>query len=83
MNQLLAQKPNVAWPNLVARGGFVPFRFNPYTGQRGVLNGGSDYYQDLIIWSLPAAMAGTDLGAPCKSGGLIDRVRRAASGGSG
>jgi uncharacterized protein (DUF608 family) len=48
------------------------------TGQRGYLNGGSDYYQDLMIWSLPAAMAGTDLGAPCKTGGLVDRVRLAA-----
>ena len=50
------------------------------TGQRGYMNGGSDYYQDLIVWSLPSAMAGTHLGVPCKPGGLVDRVLRAAGG---
>ena len=49
------------------------------TGQRGYLNGGSDYYQDLMIWSLPAAINGTDLGAPCRPGGLVDRVTRAGA----
>ena len=50
------------------------------TGERGYMNGGHDYYQDMMIWSLPAAMAGEDLSAPCKSGGLVDRILRAATG---
>jgi uncharacterized protein (DUF608 family) len=35
---------------------------------------GSDYYQDLMLWSLPAALKGEDLTGPCKEGGLVDRV---------
>jgi len=39
---------------------------------------GSDYYQNLMLWSLPAAMKGQDLAGPCESSGLVDRVLRAA-----
>jgi len=47
------------------------------TGERTY---GHDYYQTMIIWSLPAAMEGKDLSAPTKTGGLIDRVIKAARG---
>ncbi|NLS95629.1 MAG: hypothetical protein GXX96_26140 [Planctomycetaceae bacterium] len=40
---------------------------------------GSDYYQNMILWSSPAAFAGQDLSAPCKPGGLVDRILSAAS----
>lgn len=44
------------------------------TGQRAF---GADYYQNLMLWGLPAALAGTPLDGPCQPGGLVDRVNRA------
>jgi len=41
------------------------------TGER---IGGYDYYQNLMLWALPAALAGEDLAAPCAPGGLVDRI---------
>jgi hypothetical protein len=41
---------------------------------------GSDYYQNMMLWSVPAVMAGTDLAGPCKPGGLVDRILKAAAG---
>ena len=38
---------------------------------------GVDYYQNLILWVLPAAMAGSTLEGPCAPGGLVDRIIRA------
>ena len=35
---------------------------------------GYDYYQNMMLWSLPAALETTHLGGPCASGGLVDRV---------
>ena len=46
------------------------------TGEREF---GSDYYQDMILWSLPAAIEQQDVSAPCKPGGLVDRMLRAAA----
>jgi len=45
------------------------------TGERTF---GNDYYQDMMLWSLPAAIEGKDFGAPAKPGGLVNRVIRAA-----
>jgi uncharacterized protein (DUF608 family) len=47
------------------------------TGERTF---GNDYYQDMMLWSLPAAMEGKDFGAPTKPGGLVDRVIEASRG---
>ncbi len=38
---------------------------------------GADYYQNLMLWSLPAALEGGDLCGPCASGGLVERVLEA------
>ena len=38
---------------------------------------GTDYYQNMMLWALPAAIAGNDITGPCKSGGLVDRVIKA------
>ena len=38
---------------------------------------GNDYYQNMMLWSLPAALEGQDLAGPCKPGGLIDRIIQA------
>ena len=45
------------------------------TGERTF---GNDYYQDMMLWSLPAAIAGTDFGASAKPGGLVYRVLQAS-----
>ncbi len=39
---------------------------------------GSDYYQALMLWSMPAAMEGQDFAGPVKPGGLVDRMIQAA-----
>jgi len=35
---------------------------------------GADYYQNLMLWSLPAALAGQDLAGPMRDGGLVARM---------
>lgn len=40
---------------------------------------GTDYYQCMSIWALPAVLAGSDLAAPCRPGGLVARILRAAA----
>ncbi|NLG27182.1 MAG: hypothetical protein GX557_04690 [Chloroflexi bacterium] len=41
---------------------------------------GFDYYQNLMLWALPAAVGGADLTGPCQPGGLVERVLVAARG---
>ncbi|MEX2307953.1 MAG: GH116 family glycosyl-hydrolase [Pirellulales bacterium] len=40
---------------------------------------GADYYQNMVLWGLPAALAAQDLTGPCKPGGLVHRVLQAAA----
>lgn len=35
---------------------------------------GTDYYQNMLLWALPAAMEGKDLRSPCEPGGLVERI---------
>ena len=39
---------------------------------------GHDYYQDMMLWALPAALADMPMPGPMKPGGLVDRVLAAA-----
>ena len=39
---------------------------------------GSDYFQNMALWAVPAARSGQDLTGPCQPGGLADRVLDAA-----
>ena len=69
------------WHNLVCLHGYtwdMPniMRGDADTGERTF---GNDYYQDMMLWSLPAALDRVDLSVPAKSGGLVDRVKRAAA----
>jgi uncharacterized protein (DUF608 family) len=41
------------------------------TGQRAF---GADYYQNMMLWAVPAALAGQSLEGVCQPGGLIARV---------
>ena len=38
---------------------------------------GFDYYQNLMLWALPAAIDGKSLDDPCKPGGLVDWILQA------
>ena len=71
-----------AWHNIICRQGYtwdMPniMRGDADTGERSF---GNDYYQDMMLWSLPAALAGQDVAGPCKPGGLVHRVLSAAQG---
>lgn len=69
------------WHNLVCLQGYtwdMPniIRGDVDTGERTF---GNDYYQDMMLWALPAAIAGEDVSGPTKPGGLVDRILKAAS----
>ena len=51
---------------------------NIIRGDTGERMYGNDYPQNLIIWSIPAAMQGKDLTSLLDSGGLVYRVLKAA-----
>jgi non-lysosomal glucosylceramidase len=38
---------------------------------------GYDYYQNMMLWSLPAAIEQADLRGPCSEGGLVDLIIKA------
>ena len=68
------------WHNLVCLQGYtwdMPniMRGDVDTGERTF---GNDYYQDMMLWSLPAAIEGQDFSAPARPGGLVDRMLKAA-----
>lgn len=69
------------WHNIVCVQGYTwdmasIMRGDVDTGERTF---GNDYYQDMMLWSLPAAVAAEDFGEPAKSGGLVHGVVTAAS----
>ena len=45
------------------------------TGQRAF---GADYYQNMMLWALPAALRGQDIAGPAQADGLVARVRNSA-----
>lgn len=47
------------------------------TGQRHF---GADYYQNMMLWFVPAALENEDMVGPTRSGGLVQRMIRAARG---
>ena len=68
------------WQNVVCTHGYtwdVPnlMRGDADTGERVF---GNDYSQDMIIWSLPAAIQQKDVAWPTRPGGLVDRMLKAA-----
>ena len=44
------------------------------TGQQAF---GADYYQNMMLWAVPAALDGKDIKGPMERGGLVDRVLKA------
>jgi hypothetical protein len=70
-----------AWRNLICVQGYtwdMPniMRGDQDTGERTF---GNDYYQDMILWSMPAALEAKDVSDPCKPGGLVSRILDAAA----
>ncbi len=47
------------------------FRGDVDSGQRAF---GADYYQNMMVWAVPAALHGEDLAGPCRPGGLVAKV---------
>ncbi|MDE3100215.1 MAG: hypothetical protein KGJ88_12155 [Verrucomicrobiota bacterium] len=67
------------WHNLVCVQGYTwdtpnIMRGDKDTGKRVY---GHDYYQNMMLWSLPAALEGKDFSAPMRTGGLVDRILKA------
>jgi non-lysosomal glucosylceramidase len=68
--------------NIVCKWGYTwdapnTIRGDMDTGQRHF---GADYYQNMMLWFVPAAIAGEDMVGPTKQGGLVNRVIHAARG---
>lgn len=68
------------WKNLVIRQGHPWDTPNIVRGDNAKRIYGTDYYQNMMLWALPAALAGQDLNQLVACGGLIDRMLHAASG---
>lgn len=51
---------------------------NVIAGDTGKRTYGSDYYQNLMLWAVPAALAGGDLPSICRTSQLVARVLDAA-----
>ncbi len=71
------------WENIVCRWRYTWDMPNIMRGDKdtGERTYGHDYYQDMMLWALPAAMAGQPMNGPLKPGGLVQRVIAAARGG--
>ena len=52
---------------------------NMILGASGQRHFGTDYYQNLMLWAVPAAVAGQDIASFCAPGGLVDRIVQAGS----
>lgn len=52
---------------------------NMILGKTGKRHFGTDYYQNMMLWAVPAAVEGQDMRAFCAPGGLVDRVMQAGN----
>ncbi len=66
------------WANLVCRQGLtwdMPNMVNGLTGERLF---GTDYYQAMMLWAVPASTLDKDIKSFCAPGALVDRIIKAA-----
>lgn len=68
------------WANLCLAQGHTWDLPNMVRGSDGRRVFGTDYYQNMMLWALPAALAGEDIAASCRAGGLVRRVIAAGCG---
>jgi uncharacterized protein (DUF608 family) len=67
------------WENVCLKQGHAwdtPNMVHADTGRRVF---GTDYYQNMMLWALPAAITGQDIHASCATDGLIERVIQAGT----
>jgi uncharacterized protein (DUF608 family) len=67
------------WKNLVCRQRHAWDMPNMVRGDTGERTIGTDYYQAMMLWALPAALEGVDLAKFCAPGSLVDRVIKAGN----
>lgn len=70
------EQARICLVNLVGKGYYwnQPCIIEAATGER---ISGYDYYQNMMLWSLPAVIEQTDLLGPCVEGGLVDLIIKA------
>lgn len=68
------------WENIACKHGHAWDMPNIVRGDTGTRVYGTDYYQSLMLWALPDALARQDIAAASKPGGLIDRILLAGNG---
>ena len=61
----------------IVKFGYTWTQPNIVNGSTGKRVYGSDYYQNMMLWALPAAIDRKDVAQACASGSLIDRVIKA------
>jgi uncharacterized protein (DUF608 family) len=68
------------WDNMVRRQRHPWDMPNAIRGDTGERVFGTDYYQAMMLWAMPAALQGEDLCAHGREGGLVDRIVQAGNG---
>jgi uncharacterized protein (DUF608 family) len=66
------------WANLVLRQRHPWDLPNIVRGDTGIRVFGTDYYQNMMLWAMPAALAGQNLRDFCAPGALVDRTIKAS-----
>jgi len=49
-------------------------------GDTGERNSGTDYYQNMMLWAVPASVLGVGLAGLCAPGGYVDAILQAGRG---
>lgn len=62
------------WESLCLGQGHAWDTPNMIHGDSGKRVFGTDYYQNMMLWAMPAAINGQDLAASCGEGGLLQRI---------
>jgi uncharacterized protein (DUF608 family) len=65
--------------NIIRRQGHGWDLPNMVHGDTGARNFGTDYFQKLSIWGVPAALANQRIDGPCGQGGIVENILLAAS----
>ena len=65
------------WENLVCRQRHPWDLPNAVRGDTGERTIGTDYYQAMMLWALPAALEGVDLAKACAPNSLVDQIIKA------
>ena len=67
------------WADLVCHQGLTWDMPNMVDGLSGKRLFGTDYYQAMMLWAVPAAALNQNLQSFCSPGGLVDRIIKAAN----